>query len=752
MSYDFKSLSSADFEELTRDLLQAELDIRLESFKAGKDGGIDLRYSKNDANTLIVQCKHYSDFNSLIQTLKTEVSKVEKLKPIRYILVTSVNCNPQQKDQIKNLFSPFITSTTEDIFCQSDLNNLINRHPEIEKQHFKLWLTSTNVLQKILQSKIFTQSETEIDYIKKKIKLYVPNLSFSDAEKILAETHYCIIAGIPGIGKTTLAEILLVFYINQGYEAIKISGDIDEGFAVYNSETKQIFYYDDFLGQTSFSEKLNKNEDQRILRFIELVNKAKNARLILTTREYILNSSKLNYEKLARSSFDIQKCTLDLSNYTLSNKSKILFNHLYFSSVPQDYIENLLSDRFYQKIISHPNYSPRIIEWMTDIVQIKGFAKDQYTKAFLFNLDNPEKIWEHAFDNQLSRPSRYLLYSMLIFSRFASLSQLEDAFINFYEYDAQKYRFEMDPNDFKKALKELDGNFLRIGTAQFIEFHNPSILDFLKQKIKSDFSMAKSLIDSVKHFRQLQSLMPILIDVMKVRGNLINVTIKISDRYLIEGENLQKKAHNFENSLQEALLSFLLEFREKLSDDIDETINRALSKVYEKLNSQTAHKNSLVKICNQLKQNPGLKKYLAENFLNAVREYLLTDIDYIDDLESLIEFHKLFPQSFSSQENDHIAETFTEIGERSIQHLVSDDEENVDSLNQQLVVLEDISDYLKTPLSNFDVLENYIFDLESAQEMEEAERSSFELNTPEEFRDNDIDNLFELLKHRKLDS
>ena len=59
-NYDFKSLSDFDFELLVRDLLQEELDFTLESFKPGKDGGIDLRYISNRDSTLIVQCKHYA--------------------------------------------------------------------------------------------------------------------------------------------------------------------------------------------------------------------------------------------------------------------------------------------------------------------------------------------------------------------------------------------------------------------------------------------------------------------------------------------------------------------------------------------------------------------------------------------------------------------------------------------------------------------------------------------------------------------
>jgi hypothetical protein len=46
-NYDFTAcLSSLDFELLSKDLLEAELGIRLENFREGRDKGIDLRYSQ----------------------------------------------------------------------------------------------------------------------------------------------------------------------------------------------------------------------------------------------------------------------------------------------------------------------------------------------------------------------------------------------------------------------------------------------------------------------------------------------------------------------------------------------------------------------------------------------------------------------------------------------------------------------------------------------------------------------------------
>lgn len=43
---------------------------------------------------------------------------------------------------------------------------------------------------------------------------------------MLKTLNYCIITGIPGIGKTTLAEIIILHYIDKEYEVYKINSDI----------------------------------------------------------------------------------------------------------------------------------------------------------------------------------------------------------------------------------------------------------------------------------------------------------------------------------------------------------------------------------------------------------------------------------------------------------------------------------------------------------------------------------------------
>ena len=408
--YNFESLSPKDFEELTRDLLQKELNITLESFKNGKDQGIDLRFAKNSTNELIVQCKHYknSTFNNLISSLKEEVQKIQKFLPKRYIIVTSLSLTPQNKTKIFQVCNPYILSTG-DIYGLDDLNNLIQKYPKIENDHFKLWMASTNVLERILHSDIVNESIFKLEEITEKIKRFVPNPSLDKAHKILEKENCVVISGAPGVGKTTLAEMLIWEFVIKDYEFVNISENIREAFSLYSLDPnrKQLFYYDDFLGTTN----LTKNEDSRLISFISKINKSQNKKMILTTREYILQQKRILYEKI--DNFDFKKCIIDLKNYTKRIKAEILYSHLYFSELPYEYILALIDNEHYLDIIKHSNYNPRIIEYMTMQKRYKEVMPQDYFAEFIKNLNNPTEIWCHAFENQINNKTRSILFAIV---------------------------------------------------------------------------------------------------------------------------------------------------------------------------------------------------------------------------------------------------------------------------------------------------------------------------------------------------
>jgi DNA polymerase III delta prime subunit len=504
--YEFRSLSPHDFEMLSRDLLQKPLGVRLESFTAGRDSGIDFRYRRGDVN-LIVQCKHYAEsgYEALARVLKSkERKKLDALKPTRYILATSVGLTPDRKKEILEILSPYCAETN-DILGRDDLNNLLTQYPEIERQHFKLWLTSAAVLERVLNAGIFSESDRHLERIRQRLSRYVSNPSLQRAQEVLEKSHFCIVAGIPGIGKTTLAEVLLTDLVDRhGYSAYRVTHDLSELQAIKNPKSKQVFYFDDFLGKTAL-DKLQKNEDQRLVELLEEVAENSNWRFILTTREYILNMARQHYEAFAHPPVEFKMCVINLSDYTRPARAKILlYNHIYFSDLPREYKLALLEDRGYEKILGHRNYNPRVIEHMTQARHAGTVAPTIYLREFLDNLDNPSRIWEHAFRHQISEAARHLLLALTTLADETKLENLEQAFHTFYEFRRQTFGFPTKPGDWVDALRELDGNFIKtrkIGKDIVVSFHNPSIRDFMELSLEKTGSDALDLLRGA-HFHE----------------------------------------------------------------------------------------------------------------------------------------------------------------------------------------------------------------------------------------------------------
>lgn len=736
--YDFKTLSSHDFEDCIRDLLQQDLNIRLESFKSGRDQGIDLRYSKNTGGNLIVQCKHYAEsgFSILLRDLKNiELPKVQKLKPARYLMATSVGLSPGRKDKIKKLFSPYCIATA-DIYGKEDLNNLLRTYPSVERKNFKLWLSSSDVLSRIVHNKIFNYSETEVERIRGKIKVYVQNDSFFRAIEILDDINYCIIAGIPGIGKTTLAEILLLHHLGLGYEPIKITNDISEAYAVLNQSPKQLFYYDDFLGQTSLEDKMNKNEDESLLRFLATIQKSKTAKLILTTREYILAQAKATYEKLSASSFDYKKCVVALEDYTKFHRAKTLYNHVYFSMLQPEYASALLHQRQYMKIINHQNFNPRIIDWMTQVVDSKGIRPENYVATFISSLKNPAILWKHAFENQLTSAARHILLVMTSLPAEVLLEDLERSFASFYEYRSKSNRFAIEPKDFRHALKELESNFVHINkdhNSLFIKFHNPSIKDFLVNYIKENDHFAHQLVDSAIYFEQIFRLWNTFfvadISLARIRKNremqkcLEEAVVRLfrsddcrlKDVFYLSGEVNQTilTRREIDTVPLEARARCALDIAHELG--LSKLIDWVFTTLVEQF-SVDIHERELDFLLKRISRHEiSPPKY----FLDSVKEFLCRKLDSLDDLDRLLTYTSVLPQALAESERVSLRNEFESTYEQMVENLC-EQESSAETLREYADRLKELGEKFGLDVDReYDLMQERASDIEAERESDE---------------------------------
>jgi len=670
--YDFGSLSGYDFALLARDVLQADLRIQLESFSEGPDSGIDFGYRRKRTN-LIVQSKHYaqSGFAALTSVLRRkELPKINALAPTRYILATSVPLTPNRKDEIMEILAPHCRKPS-DIYGREDINNLLGQHPTLERQHFKLWLTSETVLTRVLEAGIFADSESHLERVRLRLRRYVPNPSFDRARTLLDQSHYCIIAGIPGIGKTTLAEVLLADLVDrQGFEAFRIAHDLAEIRPVKNSRRKQVFYFDDFLGKTAL-EKLQKNEDQRLIELMEEVASNENWRFILTTREYILNSAILRYEAFAHPSIDFKLCVVNLADYTRSIRARILYNHIYFSDLPLSYKAALLQNKGYEGILRHPNYNPRVIEYMTQARHATTVAPSLYLNEFTDSLEHPVRIWDHAFRHQISEASRHLLIVLSTLPDEVLLSDLETAFWDFYRFRQKRFGFVTTSGDWLDALKQLDGSFIttqRVGKDLIASFHNPSIRDFIEDFLSNSEDDVADLIQAAHFYTQYRILWTgrrgkryrgvdrhrddFLREFRKKIFGPSATTIRVVDgagatvgldHLVISNESRAHFAVGIANDL-----------KTKAADQFIDALIPSLENLWREGH---ADREDLVRLLQVLTER-GLST--ADKLFVVAQQCLSAKMDDIDEFRAIAKFAEVYPDALSSSELDRFKAQFVE--------------------------------------------------------------------------------------------
>ena len=485
-NYDFLILQPNEFECLTRDLLQKKEKVFVESFTPGKDGGIDLRFAKVRGLNTIVQAKRYKDYNSLKSNLAKEAIKVKALKPVRYIVSTSVGLTPKNKSEIFNLFAPYIQST-EDILGKDELNNLLGQYPEVEKQYYKLWLGSTSVLEDILNKRINNWSAIEMEKIRREVKTYVMNDSFNDARKILFENRYVIISGIPGIGKTTLSRMLVNYLLGEGYEEFVMLENIDDAAQKLTDGKKQVFFFDDFLGATSFQND-EKGFDRKLVTFIDKVRREQYKLFILATREYILQQAKQTYEVISTSNIELAKCILDLSNYTESIRAEILYNHLAMADLPLPYVRALLDKQSYIHIIKHTNFNPRIIETFLNAKLYQKVEPKEFVDKFKDFFDQPYSVWDLAFQ-KLDPIAQYaLIIRMSMGYGDVFLSDWYAAVKHFVQGTCDELHLEINEVIWRNLLKIFEGTFVLshpVGEDYVVKYMNPSVYDFLAAWLRS---------------------------------------------------------------------------------------------------------------------------------------------------------------------------------------------------------------------------------------------------------------------------
>lgn len=724
-NYTFSTLNDKDLEELALDLLNAQLKLDLQSFKVGIDGGVDLRHStpKND-NSIVVQVKHYlkSGYSKLKSDLKNkELKKVKKLNPDRYIIVTSIELSKIQKDDLKVIFFPFI-KTSNDIIGSQDLNKYLRKFKSIEKSHFKLWFSSTEIISNIINNAIEGRTRSYLERIKSKIPLYVLTKNLDDANKILEKEKILLITGLPGIGKTTLAEVLLYEKAKLNYKIYWINKIRDAEDVISQDETeKQIFYFDDFLGEVYYEILTGSQNESEIANFVDRIKHTPNKYIILSTRTVILEQAKAKSEKIKRSRIETGKYEIMLNNYSKLEKAQILYNHIYFRNLKEELFDAIIQNQFYKIIIKHKSYTPRIIEFITDENRVNNFNKEEYLTFIKHNLDHPEEIWNYSFSKQIDYFDRCFLITLFTFQRGITENILNQAFESRLEYEKNFNNKEFDSEQFNNSVKSLLNGFIMSSiidldkNIKICSLINPSLSDYILGYLNQNYEVKKALIMSIKFIEQLDFFNPDKSQIKLEKELQEEIKNKIYEKKLISSD--EYKEYKYDGLCLEVLIKYCRKV------DVDDIFLEILNKI--NLNNIWWIRHNLQYVFENIENCPKSEKHLMDNFNLIINSY----IEKIDDIEVAIKL----PIFFERFNYDFESYTDSEEGQLKIIDLISNlvvksEEDLISSHKDSIFNIEEIDDIIYNDLNDRkqrllnELLPNTIFDIPRQFEIDDWEK------------------------------
>ncbi|AHW89394.1 hypothetical protein J415_19835 [Klebsiella michiganensis HKOPL1] len=563
--YNFNVLNDKEFEKLAIELIGNQENVLVERFAPGRDQGIDGRFYSPSGGSVIIQAKHYAGtgLGGLLRTLENdELPKIKKLNPSRYILVTSVGLTPQNKNTIKSLLHPYILSTN-DIYGKEGVNDLLTQYPSVEKNFYKLWISSTNVLINILNNGIVQKSKFLIEEAHLESARYIQTKQFDEALDILKEKHALVITGSPGVGKTTLAKQLALFHSYKGYEIYHIEDSISEAESCFCPEKMQFFYFDDFLG-ANYLDVIEGNFDSKIMNFIRRVTLDKNKRLVLTSRSNILNRAKsisdiFNFGNISNREYEIS-----VTELTQIEKANILYNHIWHSSLPTEFSDVYFDNKNYWEIIKHKNFNPRLISIITDGERLSGLSNEEYWPYIKNALNNPEIIWDLYFKRQIPDEIYDLVNIVVLNGGNIEETKCKEILKRVFEKKHKNnYYVKVHKIDdlIKESLKSTLNRNIRLNQTSHIASitpFNPSISDYIINRIAKDDTNLSLYMLASKTYQSINTLF-----FLAVNNKLDNKTFNSVLNILIS-DAMSKDINNYATHLYYKVLTSDISDTEKL--------------------------------------------------------------------------------------------------------------------------------------------------------------------------------------------
>lgn len=294
-----------------------------------------------------------------------------------------------------------------------------------------------------------------------------------------------VISGEPGVGKTTMAYLLALTYLQpDNLDGFVWANSIHDVYAMLEDEQKQVIILDDFWGSIFHGDYARRNDENRLDKLIKrIIQYDGKKRLILTTREYILQQGLQKHPSL-KETLDQYALICTMEEYGKDEKASILFHHLYASNLDYEYVDYLFAKCDW--IVNHQNYNTRVLATFLDKEPCKEYSPQEYYEELCDYFDNPSTFWKSIFVD-LSQEAQIVAMLLLISSTPMRLSDMS--------YCYQKYIHDCTHRSMVKNLgdtiSELEKTMIKSFYSEdeediLLKFNMPAVQDFVYQHIEEN--------------------------------------------------------------------------------------------------------------------------------------------------------------------------------------------------------------------------------------------------------------------------